>query len=85
MSIETIRPERLSGEWTLTSSPRLKPGGGKSTGQGNRSVKAGSGQGRAGGLEEGSGCGGIRLGEGPDGENTAEPARQTLSQYVHCE
>lgn len=22
---------------------------------------------------------------GPDGENTAEPARQTLRQYVHCE
>lgn len=22
---------------------------------------------------------------GPDGENTAEPARQTLRRYVHCE
>lgn len=54
--------------------PPASAGGRKSTGQGNRSVKAGSGQGRAGGLEEGSGCGGIRLGEGPDGENTAEPA-----------
>lgn len=28
MSIEIIRPEGLPGEWTLTSSPRLKPGGG---------------------------------------------------------
>lgn len=112
MSIETIRPERPSGEWTGTD--RLDYGGTMlrvAERDGHRFVCNGTipvseagppfvgtlaaelerhpfdvldwaaGRPRTDPAKDareaskrGAGCGGIRLGEGPDGENTAEPA-----------